>query len=139
MTLCSILVILISFGMGIIVGYRRAVFASNWNQNYNHNFYGMPMPGFMRSSAEQPPPFNPHGVVGEVIDVGSSSISVQDSNGNEQSVFVATATPIRDMDDTIPLMEIQVGDHVTIIGEPNDNGQVEARFIRVVEESSATP
>jgi hypothetical protein len=72
-----------------------------------------------------------HGVAGEVIDVSSSSISVKDTHGNEQSIAIASGTPIREMDDMILISDIQPGDSVTVIGEPNDEGQVEARFIRV--------
>ena len=131
--LCAVLAVLVGFGLGIIVGYRRAVFAANWNRNYYPNFYGAPSSGVMMGMGPaQAPPFNPHGVVGEVIDIGSSSLSIKDSDDNEQSVFVASATPIREMNNTISLSAVEVGDQVTIIGEPNDNGQVEARFIRVV-------
>lgn len=130
--LCSILVVLVSFGVGIIVGYHRAIFASGWDENYYRNFYGASNSGFiMGIGPEAPPPFNAHGVAGEVIDVGPSMLSVEDSAGNEQSVFVASATPIREMDNTVSLTAVEVGDRVTIIGEPNDDGQVEARFIRV--------
>jgi hypothetical protein len=130
--LCSVLVVLVAFGLGIIVGYRRAIFASGWGENYYHNFYGMPTgSGFTVGIGPGAPPFNPHGVVGDVIDIGTSTLSVKDVDGDEQSIFVATATPIREMNNTISFTAIEVGDHVTIIGEPNDTGQVEARFIRV--------
>lgn len=140
--LCSILVVLVAFGLGVVVGYRRAVFASGWSENYYHNFYDMsPDHGFFMtgigSGASQP--FNPHGVAGEVVDIGSSTLSVQDADGEAQSVFVASATPIREMNGSILFTAIQIGDHVTIIGQPNDSGQVEARFIRVFTTPNINP
>ena len=138
-TLCSILVVLVSFGTGIVVGYRRALFATNWNQNYYHNFMGTPGPGVMVMGvgSGMPPPFNPHGVVGVVIDVGSSSLFIKDVDGEEQSVFVASATPIREMDNNIPLSAIEAGNQVVIIGQPSDTGQVDARFVRVFTTATA--
>jgi hypothetical protein len=128
--LCGVLVVLITFGLGVAIGYRRAIFASDFGENYYHNLYGdpfgNPMVGVMNNG-----PLTIHGVVGQVIDVGSTTMSVENLNGNEESVFVASNTPIREMNNMIPLVEIDVGDHVTVIGEPNQNGQVEARFIRV--------
>jgi hypothetical protein len=74
-----------------------------------------------------------HGVAGEVIDIGTSTLFVKDPAGDEQVVFIASSTPIREMDQEILPDAIVVGDGVTVIGEPNSNGQVEARFIRVFE------
>lgn len=134
--LCGILVALITFGLGVAVGYRRAIFASDFGANYYHSMYGNPfgppMIGVMNNG-----PQTIHGVVGEVIDVGSTTMAVQDPSGDEESVFVASDTPIREMNNEITLIEIDVGDHVTVIGEPDQNGQVEARFIRVFQSPPA--
>jgi len=138
-TLCGILVILVVFGMGILVGYRRAIFATRWSDDYYGNFYGPPFggpPPLM--GAALPGPFNTHGVVGEVIDVESSTMSVEGQNGNEEMIFVSSGTPIREMSNAIQLMGIKDGDHVVIIGEPDDSGQVEAKFVRVFEGSTTS-
>ncbi len=141
-TLCSILVVLVAFGLGVAVGYRRAVFASGLSENYYHNFYSMAagrgffLNGIGYGAAQ---PFNPHGVTGEVVDIGSSTLAIQDADGETQSVLVASATPIREMNGPVLFAAIQVGDRVTVIGEPNDSGQVEARFIRVFTPSYSQP
>jgi hypothetical protein len=130
--LAAIVILLLAFGFGIAVGYRRAIFASRYGENYSRNFEGDPFGAVMGG----PPPMNTHGVAGVVIDVSTSTISVKDMHGNEQSVAVPSDTSIREMDDMIVLSDIQPGDSVTVIGEPNDEGQVEARFIRVFSASS---
>ena len=81
--LCGILAILVVFGLGIAVGYRRAIFASSFGENYYRNFYRGPFTGMMGFIAG-PPPVNMHGVAGNVIDVSSGTISVKDIGGNEQ-------------------------------------------------------
>jgi len=128
--LCGVLAILVVFGLGIAVGYHRAIFASGYGENYYHNFYRGPFTGVM-GFIPGPPPMNMHGVAGEVIDVSSGTISVRDTDGNEQSVLLMSDTPIREMNTDISESDIQPDDQVIVIGEPNDTGQVEARFIRV--------
>ena len=80
-----------------------------------------------------------HGVAGEVLDVSSSTISVKDLLGNEESVAVSADTVIRGMDDMMSLSDVKAGAWITVIGAPNDNGQIGARFIRVFASSSSLP
>jgi hypothetical protein len=128
-TLCGILAILVVFGVGVIVGYRRAEFAERWSENYYPNFLGVTAGGGPLGMLFGP--FDTHGVVGRVVMVGTTTIAVEDRDGDEQSVVVGTNTPIRKMNGMISIIAIQDGDYVTVIGQPNDTGQVEANFIRV--------
>lgn len=123
----AIIVLLLVFGLGVTIGSRRALFAGRFGENYYHNFYG-PQGG--------PPPFNQHGVAGEVIDLSSSTISVKDFDGDEHSVAVFPGTSIREGGTTVTLHAVRLGDMVTVIGAPNGSGQIEARFIRVFTSSS---
>ncbi len=84
-------------------------------------------------------PFNQHGVAGEVIDVSSSTISVKDTDGDEHSVAVLSDTAIREGGAAIMIGGVVPGDMITVIGAPNSQGQVEARFIRVFAASSSSP
>ena len=136
--LCGILVVLIAFGLGIAVGYRRAIFSSQFGEHYYHNLYGDPFGRPMMGVANREP-LTMHGVIGSVIDIASSTILVKDPLGNEQSVVVVSSTSIREMDNNILLNDVKIGDGVTVIGNPNENGQVEARFIRVFVASSSIP
>ena len=68
--------------------------------------------------------------VGTVIDVASSSIAVRDGNNDEASVVVSSDTVIRYLGETIGEDGVVVGEGVTVIGQPNESGQIEARFIR---------
>lgn len=134
--LCSVLVVLIVFGLGIAVGYRRAIFASDFGENYYHSMYGSPfgkpMIGVMGLG-----PITMHGVAGEVIDVASGTILVRDATGDEESVLIVSGTPIREMNNNILMSDVDVGDNVTVIGAPDPQGQVEARFVRVFQASSS--
>jgi hypothetical protein len=127
--LAFLFVFLFGFGLGVTVGYQRAAFSSNWGKNYAHNFSVAIPTGAMMPRG--PMPFNMHGTAGMVIDIANAELTVQDDDNNEQSVVVASDTIIRKIDQTIPFSAIAVGDHLVVIGTPNPEGQVEARFIRI--------
>jgi hypothetical protein len=134
----SLIVLLLVFGLGITIGYDRANFTSNFDQNYYRNF-NAGMPGGPMGSTMTPVPVNEHGIFGTVIDVSTSTISVKDQSNNEHSIEVSSGTIIREMNDMILVTDIKIGDQLVVIGEPNPQGQVYARFIRVFTASSSMP
>ncbi len=135
----TLVILMIVFGSGVAVGYRSGLFASRYGQDYYRNFIGAGHGGMgMFPGGMMPPPIvNQYGVIGTVISVGSSTISMQDPAGNEQSIMLDAATVIREMDATVSASQIREGSHIAVIGEPNDTGQIHARFIRVFLASSS--
>jgi Domain of unknown function (DUF5666) len=136
--LAGLIVLCVVFGLGIAVGFDRAGFAAGFDQNYYRNFYGN-APGATMGGMAAPGPVSIHGIVGTVIDLSSSTISVKDQKDNEQSVVVSSGTVIREQNNDIVIGAIQLGDQITVIGEPNDQGQIAARFIRIFPASSSIP
>lgn len=134
-TLASLITLLVVFGFGITVGYDRASFSSHFEENYYRNFNGGTTGGMMGYSMG-PMPMSEHGIVGTVLDVIGSMISVQDSVNNEHSVTISSGTVIREGDENIFISNIKSGDHIIVIGEPNPQGQIRARFIRIFNASS---
>lgn len=152
----ALIILLLVFSLGTAVGYRRALFASRWGQHYYANFYGVPpgasfsavpgIPGMIVKGVVNGPdgimmraPFNMHGVAGEVLDVATATISVRNPFGVEESVVVFPDTVIRGVNGTITLRDMNAGTWVAVIGAPNGNGQVGAKFIRVFLSSSSFP
>lgn len=133
----GLIVLVVVFGLGITVGYDRAGFASGFDRNYFRIFFGGPASGPMGLIAPSMP-VGTHGVVGTVIDLGTSTISVENQQDTEQSVEVSSGTAIRNGNNNITLAEVMVGDQIAVIGEPNSDGQVDARFIRILSASSST-
>jgi hypothetical protein len=134
----GLIVLFLVFGLGITVGYRRAGFANGFDQNYYRNFYGGPPQGPMGMMAP-PMPVAIHGVVGTVIDIGTSTIAVKDQQDNEQSVALSPMTIIRSGANDVGIGDLAAGDQIAVIGEPNDQGQITARFIRIFPASSSFP
>ena len=133
----GLIVLFVVFGLGITVGYERARFASGFDKNYGRIFFGGSFGGYAVTAHVMPVVI--HGVVGTVIDVGTSTISVEDQNHNERSVVVSSGTDIRNGQQSVLIGSIAVGDMIAAIGEPNNMGQIDARFIRIFPASSSTP
>ena len=133
----GLIVLFVVFGLGIAVGYDRAGFAAGFDQNYYRNFYGAAPHGPVGFMAP-PMPVAIHGVVGTVIGVGTSTISVKDQQNNEQSVVVSSGTAIRSGGADIVIGNVAVGAEIAVIGEPNSQGQIVARFIRMLVPSPST-
>jgi hypothetical protein len=133
----GLIILFLVFGLGVSVGYRRAGFAANFDQNYYHDFYGTTSTGPAGMGGRVMMAI--HGIAGTVIDVGSTTLSVSDSDTDEESVEVSSDTVIREGENTIMIGNIATGDHVAVIGSPNDQGQVVARFIRVFPASMPAP
>lgn len=127
----GLVILFVVFGFGIAVGYQRAGFAMGFDRNYYKNFYGMP-PGAASGTVAPPMPVAGHGVVGTIIDLGTSTISLTDQANNEHSISISSGTVIRSGNSDSVISDMAVGDQIAVIGEPDSNGQIDARFIRII-------
>lgn len=128
-------VALFIFQAGVLVGFKKAEFSGRMGDNYYKTFgergnpRGMPPTfGIMRGID----PSNPHGTVGKIAGIALPQIIVADRDGTEKTIIIDTKTDIRSLRDSIKSEMLKVGDFVTIIGEPNNQGQIEARLIRIM-------
>ncbi len=133
-----IIVLLLTFGAGMSVGYHRALFASEWGRNYYNNFYGnghmsAPIMGFSDKGF-----IGMHGTVGTIIDISSSTISIKGQDNVEKSIVIDNDEVVRKGGNNIPISDLKVGDSIAVIGAPNANGQIESKFIRVFPSQSAS-
>jgi hypothetical protein len=118
------------FGVGNLVGYRRASFAYGWGESYHRNFGG-PQGGFLQPPMGNEMP-NPHGTFGRVVRVEPPMFIVAGDDGIEKSVAVTSGTSIRRLSDAIGIDDLVIGDYVVVVGQPNAQGQIEAGLVRVV-------
>ena len=128
--LLALFVILLAFNAGMAVGFRKARFSYEYGDNYHKNFAG-PSRGFgddMRGDSF----LNSHGSFGEITEIASTTLVIKAGSEPEKVIAISSSTEIRRFRDRITLPELETGDKVVVVGEPNDSGQIEAKLIRVI-------
>ncbi len=140
-----LIVLIIVFKTGEFVGYRKARFFERWGENYHRNFGG-PRDGFFPSfrydfddstpfGASFSAPSSIHGVFGTIIKIdntaSSTFLTVKGEDNMEKIVSLSDNTTIVSRRDIIKASELKIDDRVAVIGAPNEQGQIEAKFIRV--------
>jgi hypothetical protein len=131
--LAGFVVIILIFGAGIFVGGTKARFSYRWAESYHKNFAG-PQGGFFGDWRTLPPPgdfIEGHGTFGEIIKINDSDLIVKGQGDVEKVILITKDTTIERGRDTLKKEELKVGDQVVIIGSPNEQGQIEAKLIRI--------
>lgn len=121
--------IVLIFSAGVSVGFRKASFGRAWGDNYERNF-GMMPPGRMGLERDSFP--NAHGAIGKIIKIELPTLIVQDKENTEKVILIGDDTRIQKMRESLKINELKINDFVVIIGSPNDKGQIEAKFIRLM-------
>lgn len=129
----ALIVLLLVFKVGVFVGYKKASFSYRWGENYHRNFAG-PRGGFFgnfRHGFGDDAYINAHGTFGSIIKIDGTTLIIKGNGDTEKIVIASSTTEIRERHETIKINDLKVDDKVTIIGSPNEQGQIEAKLIRV--------
>ena len=126
----ALIVCLLSFQAGLIVGFKKANFSFRWGENYHRNFGG-PGKGFGSDFGDRNF-IDAFGTFGQIIKIEGSSLVIKGREDIEKIVLVSDQTIIKRFQDNIKLTDLKVDDYIVIIGEPNTSGQTEAKLIRVM-------
>lgn len=127
------LILTFVFKVGEIVGAKKANFSCQWSNNYHKNFGG-PKQGFLQGFGDKDF-IEANGVVGQVIGIASSTITIKGRGDVEKIVLVEQDTTIKKFQETISLDKLQIDEMVVVIGEGNSQGQIEAKLIRIMPKS----
>lgn len=132
--LAGFVVIVLIFGAGVFIGGMKARFSYRWAESYHKNFAG-PQGGFIDDWRKLPIPpgdfIEGHGTFGEIIKIQESDLVVKGQGDVEKVILITKNTIIQKGRDTIKKGDLKVGDRIVIIGEPNEESQIEAKLIRV--------
>jgi hypothetical protein len=122
-----------TFTVGAFVGYKKAAFSYQWGENYHLNFGG-PRSGFVRQLGDFGGGdfIEGHGTFGQVIKIDGQTLIIEGRDKMEKVVLIKGDTELRGPNETSRSGDLKVNDFVVVIGEPNDSGQIEAKFIRVM-------
>jgi len=147
--LAGLAIVILIFCIGMFVGEKKAGFSYRWAESYHQNFGG-PRGGFLGDW--QKLPLSPgdftavHGLFGQIIKTdpstgsgqvpsigsGQTTLIIKGGDGVEKIVLVKDNTLIRRFRETVKPADLKVDDYIVVIGEPNDSGQIEAKFIRLM-------
>ena len=123
-----IIVALLIFSLGMSVGFHKASFGRAWGENYERNF-GM-MPSRQMFGRDNFP--NAHGATGKIIKITLPTIIVQDRDNTEKVILIKDDTQIQEMKNSILPKDLKKDSFVVVIGDPNAQGQIEAKLIRIM-------
>jgi hypothetical protein len=123
-----IVVALLIFYAGITVGFHKATFGRAWGENYERNFgFGPDRPLLGKDNFP-----NANGAIGKIIKIELPTIIVTDKDNTEKVILLDANTQIQKMKTNIAMTDLNVNDFIVVIGSPNEQGQIEAKFIRVM-------
>lgn len=130
--LAGFVVLVLVFGAGIKVGTIKAKYSYRWAENYHKNFAG-PRGGFLSDWRNSPRGefINAHGIFGSIIKIDGDTIIMKGKDDVERTIFVSEKTIIQRGRETDILSDLKIDDRVVIIGSPNEQGQIEAKLMRV--------
>jgi hypothetical protein len=140
-----ILIALVSFAAGIGVGFKKARFSYKFGENYERNFLGShrglggPMwsGGLMVIMREKFKDLegrgfrNAHGIAGTIISITENNLVIKDKDNKENTVAVSDQTIIKSGRDDIKISDLKNDQPVVVMGNPGDNGVINADLIRV--------
>ena len=130
LTIAGLIILAFVFGLGIFVGTKKADFSFRWAEEYRNNFGG-PQQGFFGNMMGNEFT-NANGVFGQIIKIDSGSLTVKDKDNVEKIILVSDKVSILFQRKNMKLSDLKVGDSVVVIGDPNNNGQIQAELIRVM-------
>jgi hypothetical protein len=123
-----IIIALLIFYAGIRVGFHKASFGHAWGDNYERNF-GMMQNRPMFGNDNFP---NAHGAIGKIIKITLPTIIVQDRDNTEKVILIKNDTEIQKLKENITSNGLKIDNFIIVIGTPNEQGQIEAKFIRIM-------
>jgi hypothetical protein len=130
LSIAGFIILAFVFGLGVFVGTKKADFSFRWADQYHRNFGG-PQGGFFGDMMGQD--FTAaNGVFGQIIKIDGQTLTIKSKDNVEKSILISDKTTIIYQRKNMKLSELKVNDSVVVIGDPNDQGQIQAELIRVM-------
>ncbi len=121
----SLLILIIVFATGILVGFEKAKFSYSWGENYYQNVMG-PRPPFPGNRF-----IDARGSAGQIVKIDNNNIVVRDKDGSEKTIIVSNSTAIKKGVQDVNIKDLKVDDDIIVLGAPNQQGEIDAKLIRV--------
>jgi len=137
LAIAALIALLLIFQLGVYIGLRKADFSYRWGENYHRNFGG-PKSGFL-PEIEGRDFVAGHGTAGLVIKIDGNTLVVKGPAEAEKTVIVTPQTKIQRGHSSLTINNIVTDDLIVVIGSPQDNGTIEAKLIRIFDQTSPPP
>lgn len=118
------------FHAGVVFGTRRAFHAERFEHGFSHSFF----PGNFRLPRGYIP--GGHGAVGAITGITLPTITVNMRDGSVETILLNASTTILSANREGNTGALSVGRKVVVIGEPDAEGHIEAKIIRVIAAST---
>ncbi len=133
-------ILLFIFWLGMFIGQKKGQFRYARRESYCCNilsFYSNSRPNFLppehlKGMLGKQSSVNTYGIIGRILKISDNKLVVLDRDGIEKTVIVSQETIIKYFQKTISIKDLVINNMIAVIGEPKENGQIEARFIRVL-------
>jgi|GEM_PF-349965 len=130
--LAVVAVVLLIFGLGMVIGETKAKFSYRWAESYHKNFAG-PRGGFLGNWRDfgRDDFISGHGTFGLIVEINGNSLAIKGAGDLERIVLITEETKIFSGKKEIGADGLRVDDKIVVIGPQNDQGQINARLIRL--------
>lgn len=120
------------FKLGQVSGYNKARFSGRFGDNFNRNFVDPRKDGFFKDFSGGRGPIGGHGAVGKIVSIALPLVVVSGPDNIEKTIVISDGTEVLKYRDDITTTDLQVGDYIVVLGNPNDDGQIDAKLIRTI-------
>ncbi len=132
--LILLIVGLLIFQAGMLVGFHKAAFSYRMGDNYyraigpEHGAFGLPFDEHLPDA---------HGAAGMVLSVALPTFVIDD-HGTEKTIMITGNTLVRRFRDSASTTDIKANDFVVILGSPLESGSIDAKLIRILPKDAST-
>jgi hypothetical protein len=139
----ALVIVVIIFFAGMVVGRIQGRFSYNhisrvsmMNQGElnNNSMMNTPRayntPGILGQGNQETMP-NSNGIKGTITSVGNNQIVVKGDNGVSENITITAETIIKNQTQDLKISDLKSGQNVTIIGDPDSQGGISAKFIGI--------
>jgi len=133
-SLGAIILILFILQIGMHIGFRKARFSFRGGENYYRAFGDRQQKNSLSFNMGMVHDDFPiaHGATGKIIQINLPTFVIEDLDHTEKIILTQDNTAVRQFRKDLKMTDLKIDDFVTVIGSPSDNGQIEARLIRVM-------
>jgi hypothetical protein len=123
------ILLLLVFQAGEFVGFRKATFAGQLGDNYYRAFGNHRPPFFNFQPGDFP---GDHGANGKIVRLDQNTLVIAATDNVEKTILISKDTLIRRWRENLTAKDLQVNDWVIVLGEPNNQGEIGAKLIRIM-------